>query len=227
MSRTSPKNGAHVRVDRQSLELCGLGGRAFQHRGHRLCVQTIEMKHSPSLILVWRVAEFEARHSKASTIEPIHLLLGLCKVVDLDLPQFVSKDSPDRDEVLEELLREVRKLRTVFRTAGLDAKTFRRRLRRVSPERRFALDDSERLHRSSAAKHVFADAEHFAQLGSSTVYPVHLLYATLLAEDKHRDVILTELNVDKKRLMSVAKREVLMPQLGSASGSKKGRSRWN
>jgi hypothetical protein len=139
------------------------------------------MKHSPSLILVWRVAEFEARHAKASTIEPTHLLLGLCKVVDLDLPEFVAKDAPDRDEVLEELLREVRKLRTVFRAAGLDAKTFRRKLRRASPERRFALDDSERLRRSSAAKQIFADAEHFAQLGSSAVYPVHLLYATLLA----------------------------------------------
>src|ERR1039458_5927742 len=219
--------GADIRDTRQSPELCRLGRRAFQHRGHRLCVQTIEMKHSPSLILVWRVAEFEARHAKASTIEPNHLLLGLCKVVDLDLPEFVTKDAPDRDEVLEELLREIRRLRTVFRAAGLDAKTFRRRLRRVSPERRFALDDSERLHRSSAAKRVFADAEHFAQLGSSTVYPVHLLYATLLAEDKHRDVILTELNVDKKRLMSVAKREVLMPQVGSSSRSRKERTRWN
>jgi ATP-dependent Clp protease ATP-binding subunit ClpA len=183
--------------------------------------------HSDSLILVWRVAEFEARHSKASTIEPTHLLLGLCKVVDLDLPELVSKDAPDRNEVLEELLREVRKLRTVFRAAGLDAMTFRRRLRRVSPERRFALDDSERLHRSSAAKRVFADAEHFAQLGSSSVYPIHLLYATLLAEDKHRDATLAELNIERKRLMNVAKREVLMPQLGSASASKKARTRWN
>ena len=187
----------------------------------------MKSRHSNSLILVWRVAEFEARHSKASTIEPTHLLLGLCKVVDLDLTEFVSKDLPDRDEVLEELLREVRKLRTVFRAAGLDAKMFRRRLRRASPERRFALDDSERLRRSPAAKQVFADADHFAQLGSSTVYPVHLLYATLLAEDKHRDATLAELKVEKKRLMSVAKREVLMPQLGSASSSKKSRTRWN
>jgi len=183
--------------------------------------------HSDSLILVWRVAEFEARHSKASTIEPTHLLLGLCKVVDLDLPEFVSKNSPDRDEVLEELLREVRKLRTVFRAAGLDVKTFRRRLRRVSPERRFALDDSERLHRSSAAKRVFADAEHFAQLGSSVVYPIHLLYATLLADDSHRDVTLTELNIEKKRLLTVSKREVLPSHPGSASASNKARTRWN
>jgi ATP-dependent Clp protease ATP-binding subunit ClpA len=185
------------------------------------------MKHSPSLILVWRVAEFEARHAKASTIEPNHLLLGLCKVVDLDLPEFVTKDTPDRDEVLEELLREVRRLRTVYRAAGLDAKTFRRKLRRASPERRFALDDSERLRRSSAAKQVFADAEHFAQLGSSVVYPVHLLYATLLADDEHRDAKLAELNVEKKRLLTVSKREVLGKQIGSASPSAKARTRWN
>jgi ATP-dependent Clp protease ATP-binding subunit ClpA len=185
------------------------------------------MKHSASLILVWRVAEFEARHAKASTIEPNHLLLGLCKVVDLDLPEFVAKDDPDRDEVLEELLREVRRLRTVFRAAGLNAKTFRRKLRRFSPERRFALDDSERLRRSSAAKQVFAEAEHFAQLGSSAVYPVHLLYAGLLADDEHRDATLAEMNVEKKHLLTVSKREVLGRQMGSASPSAKARTRWN
>jgi ATP-dependent Clp protease ATP-binding subunit ClpA len=187
----------------------------------------MKSRHSSSLVFIWRVAEFEARHENASTIEPTHLLLGLCKVVDLDLPELVSKDSPDRDELLEELLREVRKLRTVFSAAGLNAKNFRRRLRRASPERRFSLEESERLRRSPAAKQVFADAEHFAQLGSGTVYPVHLLYATLLSEDNHRDATLTELNIEKKRLLSVSKREVVMPQLGSASASKKARTRWN
>lgn len=187
----------------------------------------MKSRHSSSLILVWRVAEFEARHQNASTIEPTHLLLGLCKVVDLDLPELVSKDSPDRDEMLEELLREVRKVRTVFRAAGLDAKAFRRRLRRASPERRFSLDESERLRRSPAAKQVFADAEHLAQLGSGTVYPAHLLYAALLAEDKRRDETLAELNIEKKRLTNIAKREVVMSQPGSASASKKARPRWN
>jgi ATP-dependent Clp protease ATP-binding subunit ClpA len=185
------------------------------------------MKHSASLILVWRVAEFEARHAKASTIDPTHLLLGLCKVVDLDLLELVAKDAPNRDEMLEEMLREVRKLRTVFRAAGLDAKLFRRKLRRASPERRFALDDSERLRRTPAAKQVFANAEHFAQLGSSAVYPVHLLYATLLADDEHRDATLAELNIEKKRLLTVSKREVLGRQIGSTSPSAKARTRWN
>ena len=186
------------------------------------------MKHSASLILVWRVAEFEARHAKASMIEPTHLLLGLCKVVDLDLAEFVAKDAPDRNELLEELLREVRGLRTFFRTAGLDAKLFRRKLRRASPERRFALDDSERLRRNSTAKQIFADAEHFAKLSNGAVYPIHLLYATLLADDEHRDAILAELNVEKKRLVTISKREVLKPQFGTpSSSSSKARTRWN
>jgi len=184
-------------------------------------------RHSNSLLLVWRIAEFEARHLNASIIAPTHLLLGLCKVVDVDLPDIVSKDAADRNEVLEELLREVRKLRTVFRVAGVNAKTLRRRLRSASAERRFSLDESERLHRSSTAKQIFADAEHFAQVGNGAVYPAHLLYATLLAEDKHRDATLTELKIDKKRLLSVAKRDVLTFQVGPVSETRRARARWN
>jgi len=185
------------------------------------------MKHSTSLILVWRVAEFEARHAKSSTIEPVHLLLGLCKVVDLDLTQFMAKDAPDRDEMLEELLREVRTLRTIFRAVGLDVRTFRRKLRRASPDRRFILDDTERLRRSSSAKRIFLDAEHFAQLGNCAVFPVHLLYATLLTDDENRDATLAELNVETKRLLAVSKRRVFGKQMGSISPSARARTRWN
>ena len=183
--------------------------------------------HSSSLALVWLVAQFEARHLKASTLTPTHLLLGLCKIVDLDLPDLVSKNAPDRDAVLEESLREVRKLRTVFRTAGVDAKMLRRSLRRPEPERRFEMGESDRIRRNPAAKRIFADAEHIAELGGGVVYPVHLLYATLLAEDEQRDATLATLEFDKKRLLNVAKRQVLLPAIGPSSGSKKARSRWN
>jgi len=74
---------------------------------------------------------------------------------------------------------------------------------------------------------VFADAEHFAELGNSAVYPVHFLYATLLTEDKHRDVTLDKLDIDKKRLLNVSKRDALAIQVGLASSSQKERTRWN
>jgi ATP-dependent Clp protease ATP-binding subunit ClpA len=183
--------------------------------------------HSSSLALVWQLAQFEARHLNASSLEPTHLLLGLCKIVDLDLAALISKNAPDRDVLLEESLREVRKLRTVFRTAGVDAKLLRRSLRTSHPERRFELDESDRIRRNPAAKRVFADAEHLAELSGVVVYPVHLLYASLLAEDEHRDTTMATLGIEKKRFLTVAKRQVGLPALDAASGSKGPRPRWN
>jgi ATP-dependent Clp protease ATP-binding subunit ClpA len=184
-------------------------------------------RHSASLLLVWKVAELEALHLNASKIEPVHLFLGLCKVVDVDLPELVSKNAPDRDEILEELLREVRRLRTIFRSAGPNAKALRRHLRRAAPEGRFSFVESEWLRRSSSAKEIFADAEHFAQASNQSVYPAHLLYATLLAEDKERDATLANLDISKKRLLGVAKRDVLTFQVGQVSSTRAARARWN
>jgi ATP-dependent Clp protease ATP-binding subunit ClpC len=171
-------------------------------------------RHSDSLILIWRLAEFEARQLKASTIEPAHLLLGLCKSVDLDLPALVQKDSPDRDAVLEELLREVRRLRTIFRAAGLDARAFRRALRERSAGDRIAPSESQRLRRSKEAKQVFADAEHFAEMANSLVFPVHLLYALASIEDELRDDLLDQLGVEPARVRKVTKREITPPWAG-------------
>ena len=187
----------------------------------------MKVRHSDSLIVIWRVAEFEARESRASLIEPTHLLLALCKSVDLDLPRLVTKDAPDRDEVLEELLREVRRLRNVFRAAGLDARAFRRRLRRISVGNRFSPTESERLRRSKAAKHVFDDAEHLAAMSDRMVFPVHLFYALTLARDDKRDALMVELGVDPKRLQQVAKREVLFQQNGGVVQTDKPRTHFN
>jgi ATP-dependent Clp protease ATP-binding subunit ClpA len=174
----------------------------------------MKVRHSDSLILIWRLAEPEARQLKASSIEPTHLFLGLCKSVDLDLPTLVQKDSPDRDDILEELLREVRRLRTIFRASGLDARTFRRALRRKIGGNRIAQSESQRLRRSKAAKLVFADAEHFAEMANSVVYPVQLLFAVVSIDDEVRDDLLDHLGVEHERLRKVAKREVTFPRAG-------------
>ena len=49
----------------------------------------------------------------------------------------------------------------------------------------------------------------------------------MVAHDEHRDATLAELNVEKKRLLNISKREVLGRQMGSASPSAKARTRWN
>jgi hypothetical protein len=111
-------------------------------------------RHSDSLLLVWQVAELEARRLHAEFIEPSHLLIGVCKIVDLDLPALVSKETPDRDAVLEELLREVRRVRTVFRTAGVDACKLRRLVRRTCEGSRDVVVPKGRLHRTQASKNL-------------------------------------------------------------------------
>ncbi len=187
----------------------------------------MKLRYSNSLLLVWRISDIEAKHLASPEIEPVHLLIGLAKVVDLDLPELVSKDSDDRDAVLEELLREVRRLRTTFSTARVDARRLRRKLRGVPLGERFHLSKSEILHRSAPAKKVFADADHFARLSGSRVYPTHLLYAVLLHQDKTRDDAIRALHIDKKRLLEVARREVIHQPGEDVAAAAKPSARWN
>lgn len=167
-------------------------------------------KHSDSLLITWEVADWEAHQMRAEYLEPIHLLIGICKMVDLDLPALVSKDNPDRDSVLEELLREVRRIRTVFSTAHVDARVLRRRLRQLYAHSDDGIVRKGRLHRSETSKEIFSDAEHFAEISGSTVLPVHLLYALLLSKDDERDAVMSKLHFNASRLRGAVKRETLL-----------------
>lgn len=184
-------------------------------------------RHSTSLLLVWRVAELEARHLKAAFLEPSHLLLGLCKMVDIDLTTLIPKETPHRDAVLEELLREARKLREVFGKAEFDARRFRRRFRQVLTTGSSVMAAKGRLHRTDDAKDTFADAERMACLGDGAVFPVHLLHALLVTKDPPRDEVLKELGTDKTRLREAARRGVIVPRDRAAASTSKDKTRWN
>lgn len=178
----------------------------------------MSVRHSNSLIFIWRLAELEAKLLKSLTIEPTHLLLGLCKSVDIDLPGLFEKRSPDREEILGELLREVGRLRSIFETARFDARRFRRALRRLCvEENRTAPQESQQLRRSKASKQLFARSERFAEASNCIVFPVHLLYAVLSTKEESRDNLMLQLAVDLQCLRKVAKREVLLGWMGDRS----------
>ena len=165
----------------------------------------MQSRPANSLIMVWGLAEMEARRLNAHEIEPAHLLLGLCKIVDLDIGASVPDTVPNRKNTLEKLLREVRQLRDVFQAAEWDPKVFRRRLRQSLGAGRFVAKASERLHRSQAAKAVFSEAEQYAGIAGGTMLPVHLLYAVLVSKEKSQEALLSELAIDKQRLHQLAK----------------------
>jgi ATP-dependent Clp protease ATP-binding subunit ClpA len=177
----------------------------------------MKVPHSNSLILIWRLSELEARHLGSLTIEPTHLLLGLCKSVDVDLASLFEKPSPDRKEVLDELLREVGRLRSVFKAARLDARRFRRALRSLSGGDQISLSESLHIRRSKAAKQVFAGAEHFAEIAHSIVFPIHLLYAVLSTKDETHWRLMDELGANTERLRRLANREAMLGCVGDRS----------
>jgi len=187
----------------------------------------MKAKHSDSLIIVWRIAQFEAKQLRASAIEPVHLFIALCKIVDVDLPELISKNMPDRNEILEESLRETRRIRTIFRVADVNAKILRRNLRRIFVREQSDARNPKPIRRSSASKDVFGEAEHFAEATNEKVYPVHLLYALMLSADKDRDTELAEMGISKKRLLNVAKRDVFTFRMQELSASKAARARLN
>lgn len=183
-------------------------------------------RHSSSLCLIWQLAELEARRLTSPVIEPLHLLLGLSKSVDLDLPSIVSKELSNRDAVLEECLREVRRLRSLFSAAGLNGAIFRRSLRCIPTKQDALVSGPGALHRSRAAREVFAEAEHYAGLREGVVYPVHLLLAVLCAEDPQRDLVLKETGVSRELLHEVVAQAAL-GQGSSVPVASNGAAGWN
>lgn len=173
---------------------------------------------SDSLVVIWQLAALEARRKNAPEIEPRHLLVALCRSVDLDLPALLPTASRRRDAVLEELLREVRRLRAVFSVAGLDARAFRHALRERSAAAYPVLPEAQVLHRSKASRQAFANAAHLAEKANSLVYPLHLFYALISMGDEVRDDLLEDLGLKPAGLQEIALREITPPWVGGHRG---------
>jgi hypothetical protein len=168
----------------------------------------MKSRHSDSLVLVWQVAGMEAKQMVSAEIEPHHLFLGLCKVVDVEILDFLSKTLPNRNDVLEECLREIRRLRNVFKLSELDARILRRRLRASYGKDSLEAVEPGPLHRSERARKVFSMAERFADLTNFVVFPIHLLHAVLSVDDTKRDSSIAGLGIDKEALVRHAKAEM-------------------
>jgi len=166
-------------------------------------------RYSNGLMLVWQVANLEAKHLQAAFIEPAHLLLGLCKCVDIDLPVLIPSSVANREILLEELLREFRQLRDVFKSSSFDPMKFRRHYRTVLPKGSNGINSTAgQLHRNDAAKDAFAEAEKVAAVSGGVVYPMHLLYVLLLEPDTQREKAMSAVGLNEARLLHVTKQHL-------------------
>lgn len=150
------------------------------------------IRHAKSLLLVWRLAELEALNLKQETIKPAHFFLGILKAVEIDLNK-VLKDQ--REDISEEIKRDITDLRTCVGEFVLDLTYARRFLRGVLPN---GSNDStkDRLRRALSARIVFGEAETLAQKTRSPVLPIHLLMALLESDDAHIKTVVEKVQAE-------------------------------
>ena len=88
------------------------------------------VRHADSLLLVWKLAELEAQHLDHTEIQPEHFLLGLLKIVDIDVIKLVEVWQEEGRESVEQISSDISAVRSVFSDSSVDTTMLRRRLRR-------------------------------------------------------------------------------------------------
>jgi len=165
---------------------------------------------SDSLILAWKVAAAEARAAAHATIRPGHLLIALCKLCDLSS----RSAEPVIQERLREIEPEVGELRQVFTRAGVEVKTFRRRLRAVLG-RGGEQPSGETMHRSPEARACFRRAAEICSAqGAPQTQVLHLLYAICHAREQPWARLFDELGLAPTALLVAVTAALSQPDSG-------------
>jgi len=154
--------------------------------------------YSPSIILVWNIAALEAKTGRASEIDPAHLLLGVCKLCDLDpdryCPRPIRRDRAQR----QEFETDIETLKQWFASWGLDRTRFRRRLRSIVNSSTTQSNPSGVMHRSTLSRRVFERAEEISSLQAvdrPVLRPYHLLQALLELRESPWEGLLEEMGM--------------------------------
>jgi ATP-dependent Clp protease ATP-binding subunit ClpC len=154
--------------------------------------------YSQDLVLAWTIAAAEAQAGNANEIEPSHLLLGLCKLCDLDLDQLFAAQREVHPAVRLQVEKGVEDLRRRFQRTSLDTTRFRRRLRTLVAKPGPGGGGKAPLHRTHASRRVFDRAERIAATESSkkgNVDASDLLHAVLELPNPLWAALLAEMGV--------------------------------
>ncbi|MCE9588851.1 MAG: hypothetical protein K8R57_11130 [Verrucomicrobia bacterium] len=142
-------------------------------------------KYSDGINLVWKIAAIEAQNLNHQEIDPLDLMLGLLKIVDVVLEKIIH--SPKPIELLE-IKDEVTEIEQIFINSGLVPAKIRRRLRRESfNQAHNVVYKNGIIHRSKLSKSIFSNAEGHLSSEEPTIRPFHLLIALLEKHDADLD----------------------------------------
>ena len=144
--------------------------------------------YSEGLNLLWKIASIEAQNLKHQEIDPVDLMLGLLKIVDIE-PEKIIRNP--KSEALEIINKEVTEIKEIFQESMLVPSKTRRRLRRECffQVHNIAYKDGI-IHRSDLSKRIFTKAERYLFPEEKNIRPFHILKALLEEENPELDRVL-------------------------------------
>lgn len=139
------------------------------------------VSYSPSTILAWNIAAIEAKSGNAIELEPAHLLLGICKLCDLDGESLPIEINQGETDLVQEIQADIATLKQLFEQGKFNPTNFRRRLRVLIAKPDTGRATDETIHRSTESRCVFLRAEEIAAqiMENNLLRPLHLLQALL------------------------------------------------
>jgi ATP-dependent Clp protease ATP-binding subunit ClpC len=128
---------------------------------------------SPSLDIIWRIAEAEAAHAGFSEIGSAHFWVGICKAVDVSVPDLLKAGTPELRDVEAQVEADFLELRGGFAAAGLSPVKLRRAIRAELGKQDHT--PVRPLHRSPALRKSFKEGMAIASSEDGRLRPAHVL----------------------------------------------------
>ena len=156
--------------------------------------------YSYSTELVWKIASIEAQNLQHQEIDSTDLMIGILKIVDVELDKISCSKRQDHLDTETEIAI----LKKLFRDSCVDAVKARRRLRRESGRHYKAPEYKNNvIHRSSRVKDIFRNAEKHLNKDEKVVRPVHLLASLLENQEPELERLLLLINFPSRSVQKV------------------------
>ena len=163
------------------------------------------MNLSPGAQIIVGLAVAEARLTESVELSPEHIFLSLLKSEDVTAEHIEGLSPP----ILDKALDEIRVITSLWKTQGISAKRWRRRLRYLVKEKQQQSGEFSG-HRSPAGKKLFSKAEQLSQQNNQeAITPSIFLIACLETDSEAIAALFQEMGVSRQDLLAQAQKQFL------------------
>jgi ATP-dependent Clp protease ATP-binding subunit ClpC len=148
----------------------------------------------PSLDITWSLAEAESAHAGFAKIGLTHFWIGLCKVVEVSVPELLKAGGPDLQAMEGQVEADFKELRDAFAAAKVSTTKLRRAIRAELGKKGHLAERP--LHRSPELRRCFKEGLSMAHGDGGRLRPAHVFAALVNHGDPAVDEALMKLGLD-------------------------------